>query len=368
MRGLRVDIRLSTIGDLGILMSSLLYHAKFLSADGIELPSDPFKFLPAKRNGAPVPEEHKPYIIYAHRKGAVAVWYDDLGLPTSAEKGVKVDYDAVSQGLISPEIETHYVAYSPIYGGHPFTRDPKVKDVVEKRANKFTYRDMYAYAFGTSSRFSGVISSMPDLFLVGWGYKDRRPGYHRVPLVYYAEQTAWYNKVIDDVRASYCSLFGVRHRYSFISSLVFVSKKTVQMLLDSPFEDGNVYLSDIVGRKRNEVRTGKVAKFKSWLKKDEPEDREQIVPREIRKKTTNTLEAQVPTAFAMAPPLPSLARIAKMTAPVDFGLQDYEAPPVPLDGENDTDDDDEEGKDEEEEEVERHPEKVDYDAVNPDDG
>lgn len=363
-RGYPVDIRLHTVGDMNVLMSSLQQlHKNFVKKlpEGVMMHEDPFKFLPMKRSPTSFAEAYRPYIITVHREAAIAIWYNDAPLPTPAEKGVRLDYDKVSYDLIPADMSINFIAYSTIYGALPFYSDPDVKDTVAKRVDFHNPYKHHTYAFGTASQFCGVLSSLSDLMFFGFGYtKDsRKPEFVEIPLAQYHLRAEWYNKVISDIRAAYCTLFGVRKRYSPISSLIHMSKKSVQLKLESPVEDADIFVSEVIRQKRKDVHmSNKAYSGKNW--DDEPIDEPEVLPVRVPRMTTDRNPVLASTA-----PVPTGPRVSK---------DEYELPKLQNSEDEEDEVDDEDGSQEEEETDEdsvsdekrsKRREKVDPNAVDP---
>jgi len=156
----------------------------------------------------------------------------------------------------------NFIAYSVIYGYAPFIDDANVKTDL-KRCSYTAGRQYHTYAFGSASRFRGVISSKVGVTLIGWGWEKANgiydlkmnPIIQYVRLARYQHQADWYNKVSIDCAAAYVVPFGAVQRYSPISSLMFMSKKAVQLALVSPAADGDIYVADVVERERHTTGT-----------------------------------------------------------------------------------------------------------------
>jgi len=254
-----VDIRLSTIGDFPVLQSSLTYwKQEFQALKKGPGHADWFKFLAPTRAPISLPVASKILFVSAHRENAVAVWYSASNLPTSGEKKVAVDYDAMSADLIPGDVYARqFVAYSAIYGCVPFQEDKEVKKVNNARVYPID-KTCYAFQFGSSARFRGVISSFRAVNLIGYGW-EKKEGVYDVSkdaalvtqvLTPAFVQSDWYNYVSKDCAAAYCSMFGTVQRYSPISSLVFMSKKAVQLSLTVGVVDGDAYVSEVLIRQR----------------------------------------------------------------------------------------------------------------------
>jgi len=261
--GLKVDIRLSSIGDTNVLISSLNYWKGQLQAEWNLEGSDWFRFLAPTREPIYLPEAIKIYFIPAHRTDACAIWYSPNNVPTSVERRVAVDYDGASSSLLPPDVLKHFIAYSVIYGYAPFVADTDVAMQMKKRTFEMG-RQYTTYQFGTSSRFRGVISSKSmGLNLIGWGWEKIQGAYdltlppqiQYIPLSRIQHQKVWYDKVSSDCAAAYVAMFGAVQRYSSISSLVYMSKKAIQLSLVLPTLDSDVYVAEVIEKERQSTGT-----------------------------------------------------------------------------------------------------------------
>jgi len=61
--------------------------------------------------------------------------------------------------------------------------------------------------------------------------------------------------VSSDCSAAYVSMFGAVTRYSPISSLIYMSKKAVQLSLIAPVLDSDIYVAEVVERERQSTGT-----------------------------------------------------------------------------------------------------------------
>lgn len=281
-QGRGVEIRVSSIGDIAPLLSSLQYQEKkmrpIVENEGKEFPKIPFRFMPDKRKPAAFPESLSSYIIHSHTKGAVALWYNDASLPTSDEKGEKVDFDMQSQKLLPPDVH-EFVAYSTLFGAQCFPLDNAVLDANKNRTKQLDLRRLFAYEYGTASRFCGVLSTLDGVSLMGYGVPSSNvvktmnlslaPSYQEFPLKYYGYAGAWYDKVVADIRSAYTNMFGVKMRYSPHTNLMYVSKKSVQMLMDAPSQEGDMYVDTTIRLRRKELRINASKPVSFWQESEE---------------------------------------------------------------------------------------------------
>jgi len=290
-----VALQLHTVGDLSILVSSLnAWRRLILSSDskvqGL-FPSssvdDAKKYgcevrylLPSASSKKNIPSVMYPQIVNRVDPGWVFVGFDEGTLPTSSKKGVKPDYDAYSQTLVPDTVGSEdYVMYSMVFGDYVFLNDPdvrrrrdnsllrKIVDVNEKGkvddlAFQVKYKPPFVYRFGVSSGFRGILSSLPNFMLTGYGhiltshgqFDKTKEELHviKVPLV--KSMVEWYKFVCDDCALQSFMFFCPVVRYSGISNLIAQSKEAAVMQLRIvPMEEGLSIPNSIV-REESTVR------------------------------------------------------------------------------------------------------------------
>lgn len=238
-RGKNVDIRLNSSGDVITLVSSLNDMLRKFKELGKAMSGNPFKFINSTNKPLQYGETLRTYFITTHRKDAVAIWHSTASLPTTEKKGVIVNYDVLSEDLIPPGVD-EFIAYSPIFGICMFPNDEKA--ISERKTHSVSFekkKDVYVYAFGNTAKFTGIISSMTDLQLTGWGFpqsvtagkvmEDRRTAMTLVPveLKRVMSEKEWYEQVALDATAVLVSVFKTVGRYSPISNWFTVSKEAV---------------------------------------------------------------------------------------------------------------------------------------------
>jgi len=256
-KGFKVDIRLTTIGDAPLLLSSLGRWLTTLRKSWNLEGEDWFTFLPPTRQPLTAVQGMRSFFREVHRPGALAIWYEDSSLPTSTERKVAVDIEAASRELVPGDVLGPFIAYSPIFGSCPFLNEPRVQRSEDKKVYPTT-RSYYAYEFGSASRFRGVISSFGSVSLYGFGWAKVGKNYdlikgatmQEVPLTLVKSQSAWYNIVCRDCSAAYLSMFTAVQRYSPISSLAYMSKKTIQLNIAMPQLDGEIFVAAVIAKKR----------------------------------------------------------------------------------------------------------------------
>jgi len=275
-----------------------------------------FKFIAPTRSPVSLPVASKVHFISAHRDKAVAVWYSASNLPTSGEKKVAVDFDAMSLDLIPGDVPTQFVAYSAIYGAVPFQEDKEVKKTVRVYPIE---KWCYAFQFGSGARFRGVISSFRKVSLMGYGWEKQKDGLYDVSkdatlitqtLVPAFVQSQWYNRVSADCAAAYCSMFGVVQRYSPISSLVYMSKKAVQLSLTVGLVDGDAFVSEVLVRQRKLQGVPFVLPKDTLPSDDDDSDAEPDAP------VKNPVTTIAPTSVEKKEPKADMTDVRKVDIPI----------------------------------------------------
>jgi hypothetical protein len=305
--GRQVDIRLSSIGDVAVLSSSLTYWWNKVAGDWKLNPDIQwFKFIAPTRAPLNLPEALKTQFISTHREKSVAIWYSDSHLPTSAEKRVAVDYDAASENLVPGDVTGDFIAYSPIYGASPFAMDQSVDSVLQKRTYTVNRR-YHAFEFGTSNCFRGVISTFANISLFGFGWDKKGPFYDMsenpklvlLPLKLFKYQSEWYKNVVQDCTAAYSLIFTAVSRYSPISSLLYMSKKYVQLDLAQPILDGDPYVADIIRVKRSIV--GKAFVPPVAVEDDDDQGPAYVIQKRLEKFDSNSSAAPIRDNYFSVP-------------------------------------------------------------------
>jgi len=285
MSGKTVDIRLNTNGDIPILMSSLnAMLRKMPVKDGENwYPRDWYRFISADNKPLTYAEEIRLFFVTTHRAEAVAVWYNDKQLPTAGTKGAVVDYDVLSKELI-PEGVTNFFAYSPIYGIEMFGRDKAALEVRKQRSKMVTPRvDVYVYYFTNASQFHGVISSMENATLAGYGARHKYEGKEfnttttpvrdlpsltsvtnydfsgseglvKLPMIRVDVESHWYELVCNDCKNVVRGIFTTYARYSPISNLIYLGKKGLEMQRYLQVENEGQYVPVAIYKSNHTVR------------------------------------------------------------------------------------------------------------------
>jgi len=159
--------------------------------------------------------------------------------------------------LIPPHFdERDYVIYGPVYGFCPFADDVPVKRAIGNNLSKLGRWKVApaVYSFGTASNYHGVMSTLPTLSLIGWGFQstgqgkwdERTMDFVAVQLTRFSTQKDWYAKVVRDVKAVTVSWLNPVSRYSPISNLPFVSKAGVTFALERVESEEGTLIGNIL--------------------------------------------------------------------------------------------------------------------------
>jgi len=189
------------------------------------------------------------------RDGAALVLYLSAGLPTSTQKGVKVDYDQRS-GTILPYSarDKEVIAWCSIYGSFPFMHDENVKKEQRNNLNATPpfHKRLFTYSFSTASSFRGILSTIMDLHLIGFGFPKldgkrdlRLETLHAFSLPCFVTQHDWLQKVVSDACGQMVLWLAPISRYSPISNLPFMSKNAATITRSSLAREEGELISNI---------------------------------------------------------------------------------------------------------------------------
>jgi hypothetical protein len=273
-QGRKVDVQLYTVGDLPILYSSLQHWVQYIKKTlpdfSTEEVMESVKFiLPGAQDMKNVYHRLKGHCCFAPRPGTLIVVYSSATLPTSQEKNVTVDYEANSEDLI-PAIwrQNDFIVYAPVYCDYFWTEEEKSDSKVraDKPKKKISIPS-YIYGFGTAANWRGIISSVSNLTLVGFGYKrdellqrwcvGEAETLVRVPLKKYSTFKDWLGQVSDDCATQIVAFLRPISRYSPISNLVYMSKKGTEIVLSAISGDEGQLIGNIARIERERVRRGR---------------------------------------------------------------------------------------------------------------
>jgi len=264
-----VNIRVDSVGDITMLVSSLnLWKKRIMDSssplfsvthDGQEVRVQCyFRILLSKdTDKMNLNVRYHDYIVDSPDSGAVIIFHHVGSLPTASSKGVVVDYDKQSHSLIPPHFEERdYVVYGPIYGYCPFAEDVQVKRAIGNNLSKLSKWKTVpmVYSFGTASNYHGVMSTLPTLSLVGWGFQSTGQGkwdervmeFVVVQLPKFPTQKEWYAKIAKDIKAVTVAWLNPISRYSPISNLPYVSKAGVTFALERVESEEGVLIGNIL--------------------------------------------------------------------------------------------------------------------------
>lgn len=264
-KGKNVDIQLESIGDAFTLASSLNHWRSYINAmptstamtSSLIFPfigGEAYCFLVPSVDTV-VPEKLKSLIVDVPRVDAVFIMWSTSVLPTSDEKGAKVDYDALSVELIPVKARRgDFILHSVIYGMAPFPNDKAVETRKKNRIREFEKweKGSFVYKFSTSAHFRGIVSSLSGLKLVGFGFLKTEHGWDKrqgnclveVSLSCIEKQSQWYKEVSLDCNRQIVSFLCPVIRYSPISNLCRMSKNALIAATSVvQREDGEMYVA-----------------------------------------------------------------------------------------------------------------------------
>ena len=262
-RGEKVDIQLSSVGDVVLLKSSLNYWERKVKDEELfkkfckvsDLQNVRF-ILPKATDGNKVPAQILESCIFSARESSTVVAYLNVSLPTAQKKGESVDYRTNSQRLIPPIWHNNkLVAYMPVYDSWFWPDDPKddsqttgggtnSSNMKAKRAQKY-----FIFEFGTAANWCGVVSTFAQMSLAGYGFPlvdkkwDQSKKEDLVFLSLERRDTweSWLKKVASDCAMQIVAFMRPVSRYSPISNLPFMSKTGVTLMLQkAEAEDGSL--------------------------------------------------------------------------------------------------------------------------------
>jgi len=257
----KVDVQLTTTGDISVILSSFFYWRRLVQAgdesvlkmfpssqkEGEKTDIGDLKFLlPKQSDRRNVNNTYQDYLLTFPRKDAIFISYEAGDLPTAATKGAAFDYDKLSKFLLSPLIDGQdYITYSVIFGAYPFSRDEEV--VKEQKRAMVTFdpwkKPSYVYSWSSAYNFRGIMSSFGDLQMTVFGFKanatvpvtyDRTKEYlHQIELPLHPNQSSWYRQVSLDCTRQVLMCFNPIRRYSGIANLIRHSKTATATYLGS---------------------------------------------------------------------------------------------------------------------------------------
>jgi len=259
------DIQLYSVGDLPMLFSSLNRWKKYLLQDGCpdtqwedkSRVGDVKFILPSVNDFSKVHSIYHTEVVYVPRDGTVIVSWADSTLPTAGKKGSIVDYEAHSSTLMPVPWKNHdVIMYSIVYGKYPFQgRAATPRQVLSAAIGTKTRwpKPTYVYAFGTSAQWRGIISTFPDLTLIGYGamntgtvqkpvWDERVRSLHAFDLEEVLSPALWYTKIGNDCASQSFAFMAPKSRYHPISNLPSITKTGVQVVITQlEMDDGELF-------------------------------------------------------------------------------------------------------------------------------
>lgn len=291
----QVDIQLYSIGDHMKLVSSLNFWRRMIIDSAVAGGKKfPYGFYNSKGEAVPsekdfcnvqfllprqldLPNVHSSLlstVTDSPRSGSVVIFYNNATLPTSGTQGTAVDYDASSVKLVpSIFLGNDYICYSPIYGCAPWMHNDA--KVARARAHSTVTLaswpiDPFVYQFGNSSQFRGIMTTLKDFYLMGWGFRSLGggkwdmigdPTLVPVYLTLIPTQEKWYHQVYRDVVLQVVGWLRPVSRYSPISNLPYMSKVGVVLMLSKVEGDDGVLIGNVT---RVESREATGVRIRVW--------------------------------------------------------------------------------------------------------
>jgi len=257
--GRMADVQLWSVGDFQILKSSLSALRAMITSrhpttiamfsSSAEFMCDVKYILSSPGDVQKIPGVFHSELVMIPRDKSVIVYFGPGSLPTSPEKGVKVDYDPHSKALLPKSFGSNdYVLYGPVYGDWPFQSDPEVHQARRSSTNILGEwpTKPFVYRWSTSSGFHGVMSSFRDFSLIGLGphplsggkWDMTKNSFYGISLELVRTQKAWYAGVVEDCRTQCMIFVHPVNRYSGISNLIYQTKSAAVHQLGSAIVDG----------------------------------------------------------------------------------------------------------------------------------
>jgi len=137
----------------------------------------------------------------------------------------------------------------------------------------------YVYRFGTGSGFRGVLSSIPQLNLVGFGFRPTSTGWdlsrlvlHDIALPLVKTQKEWMKQVCKDCKMQAITFLTPVTRYSGISNLIVQSKVAAVLKLTMiEGEAGALYGNSVVRTVGKSIKD-QVVSFEDEGEQPQPQD------------------------------------------------------------------------------------------------
>jgi len=265
-RGLPVDVQVKTIGDIPMLVSSLNKWAAYIKHEGDwsadnEMVGNYRILVPSVDDGFNVHSVFTSSLIYAPRKGTVIISHRVTGLPTSASKGTVMDYEFASLALYpEPWRQNDIIMYTPIYGSICFGgRMEKATTTFNSSQQPVStwLRKTYVYQFGNCNEWRGILSTLPELKLIGYGalnigrdgvdvWDTTKTVLAPFSLTEFKLPDEWYRAIGSACATATFTFMAPVSRFSPISNLPYISKQGVQILLSQVTAENGELIGNVI--------------------------------------------------------------------------------------------------------------------------
>lgn len=346
-------IWLESVGDIPILVSSLLKHkkeiqtgkhdrfnsSKMSTGDGqssalVQMNTYECEFklvVPKQMDMLKVHTSYRDHVVVMAPVGSVTLLWSTAGLPTSDTKGVAIQYDDESQRILPDSItKGDYIAYCAIYGVIPFPNDARVKFSNSQKFEslKWWEKKPLVYKWSNTSGFKGILSTFDNLELYGWGYpqinktdlNELALQFIPIKLEQVATQKEWYDNVSTDAQTQALSFLNVVSRYSPISNLCCLGAKGVTIARMSVTKDEGLIVPNMQEVANRAGQSPRVRVESKWVLRPPVSQ----APPPIPVPTKTNFHGPVLTNSSGKPP-PQEDREQAQLLLANKGKQDYEA-------------------------------------------
>jgi hypothetical protein len=239
-----IDVQLLTTGDAPLLASSL--HAR--------MPNVNWKLkIPRAGDWSKIHKDLYKFLVEYPRPGATLVKYSDNEFQTYPSLGdyrEKSNQEVPRQGQ-SVETPQLYVMYIPIFG--PYWWNTEEKSKAEALENSLRQSNSFipvpvpplpisVYSYGSSARFRGIVTNLPNFALVGADAK----GLVTIDLKKFESEASWYKRVVASMGEKNSYWINPYPHYSPITNLVLSSRATVVYARTTPVGPEDTYAGDVV--------------------------------------------------------------------------------------------------------------------------
>jgi len=183
-------------------------------------------------------------------------------LPTAGTKGSIVDFESMSSTLMPrPWMANDVIMHSIIYGKHCFQgRAPATTTnfSASTKDEEPWKKSTYVYALGTTANWMGILSTFPELRLIGYGALNvgtpsnpkwdtsKPPALNTFELEEYRTPAEWYTKIGTDCGNQAFSFMAPKSRYHPISNLPSISKTGVTIVVTQVEGDSGELIGNVV--------------------------------------------------------------------------------------------------------------------------